>query len=63
MGADIVAVFPRTGFDIKTVSLEIPMALMAACNYVDRDGYKVKLIDQRMDENWKKPCAVSLKTE
>ncbi len=61
MGSDIVAVFPRTGFDIKTVSVEIPMALLAACNYADRDGYKIKLIDQRMDENWEKTLRSELK--
>ena len=61
MGSDIVLVYPRTGFDIKTVSLEIPMAVLGAATFVDRDGYKVKIIDQRMDPEWDKHLRSELK--
>lgn len=61
MGADIIIVMPRTGFDIKTVSLETPLAVLAASTFVDRDGYKVKIIDQRMDPQWQNTLRSELK--
>ena len=61
MSSDIVLVYPRTGFDIKTVSLELPLAVLAAATFVDRDGYKVKIIDQRMDPDWEKTLRSELK--
>lgn len=49
--ADVVLVFPKTGFDIKRVSVDMPLALLSASVYVARD-FEVKVIDQRLDPQW-----------
>lgn len=49
---DVLMVYPKTGYDIKNVSVELPLAsLSIASVFVDR--YNVKIIDQRTDTGWK----------
>lgn len=50
--SDIVLVYPKTGFDIKGVSIDPPLSLLAISSTVI-DKYRVKIIDQRMDGNWR----------
>ena len=48
---DIVLVYPKTGFDIKGVSVDLPLSLLTIASTVS-DRYSVKIIDQRTDKNW-----------
>ncbi len=51
--ADILAVYPKTGFDIKNASVELPLGLISTVSAVYQD-HEVKIIDQRVDENFEK---------
>ncbi len=60
--ADVVLVFPKTGFDIKKVSIDLPLALLSASSYVAQD-HEVKIIDQRLDPQWENTLKEELKKE
>jgi len=47
--ADVVFVYPKTGFDLKHVSIEFPLSAIHASSMLDKEGYKIKIIDQRND--------------
>lgn len=49
--ADILGVYPKTGYDIKNSSVELPLGLLSTVAAVHQD-YNVKIIDQRVDENF-----------
>jgi len=51
---DVVLVFPRTGsMDIKGILIEIPYSVLFVASYLVREGFSVKIIDQRIDKDWK----------
>lgn len=50
--ADIVLFYPRTGFDIAKLSVDIPLSILSAACLVAQD-YEVVLIDQRIDSDWR----------
>ncbi len=53
-GYDVVLVFPRTGsMDVKGILIEIPQSVLFIAAYLVKAGFSVKIIDQRVDENWK----------
>jgi len=58
--SDIVLVYPKTGFDIKGVSIDPPLSLLAIASTVI-DKYSVKIIDQRMNDNWQHALINELK--
>lgn len=49
--ADIILVYPRTGFDIGP-TIAPPHSLLTIAAPPHREGYKVKIIDQRTDPLW-----------
>jgi anaerobic magnesium-protoporphyrin IX monomethyl ester cyclase len=49
--SDIILIYPKTGFDLPGVSVDLPMSLLAAASLV-AENHSVKIIDQRMDPNW-----------
>lgn len=49
--ADVVLVFSKTGFDIKKVSIDLPLSLLSAASLIAQD-YEVKIIDQRTNSHW-----------
>lgn len=51
MSGKVILLYPRTGFDIKKVSVDIPLSLLAASSFIAED-YEVKIIDQRVDDGW-----------
>ncbi|NQT73019.1 MAG: B12-binding domain-containing radical SAM protein [Chloroflexi bacterium] len=60
--ADIVLVFPKTGFDIKKVTIDLPLSLLSAASLVARD-YEVKIIDQRINSHWEEELERELMAE
>ncbi len=60
--ADVVLVYPKTGFDIPKVSVDLPLSLLAVSNLVSRD-YNVKIIDQRVDPHWEESLKQELKSQ
>jgi len=50
--SDIILIYPRTGMDIGS-SVAPPHNLLCVAAPLDKAGYKVKIIDQRVDLAWK----------
>ena len=50
--SDIVLIYPRTGMDIGS-SVAPPHNLLCVAAPLDKAGYYVKIIDQRIDSHWK----------
>lgn len=48
---DIVLVYPKTGMDFAS-TVAPPHALLAIAAPLHKEGYKIKVIDQRTDRNW-----------
>ncbi|MFC2143081.1 B12-binding domain-containing radical SAM protein [Candidatus Aenigmatarchaeota archaeon] len=51
--ADILAIYPKTGYDVKNSSVELPLGLLSTVSVINND-YEVKLLDQRIDNNFEK---------
>lgn len=51
--ADVVLIFPKTGYDIKNSSVELPISMLSLASVLI-DEYKVKIIDQRIEDDWEK---------
>jgi len=60
--SDIVLFFPKTGYDIKNSSVELPLSMLSLASVLV-DDYDVKIIDQRVDEDWEKKLEHELSTE
>lgn len=60
--ADVVLVYPTTGFAVQGLSIDIPMSLLTVASTVVGD-YNVKIIDQRMDCGWEQLLKDELKTD
>jgi radical SAM superfamily enzyme YgiQ (UPF0313 family) len=58
--ADVILIYPKTGFDIKKVSVDPPLSVLAASSLVTQD-YQVKIIDQRIDPNWEETLRREMK--
>jgi anaerobic magnesium-protoporphyrin IX monomethyl ester cyclase len=57
---DAVLVYPRTGFDLPGVSIDLPISLISAANLASKE-YKIKIIDQRINPYWKQTLERCLK--
>lgn len=51
--ADVLMVYPKAG-RYEAVFKDLPLSLICAANIAYDKGYEIKLIDQRIDANWKK---------
>ncbi len=59
---EVVLVYPKTGMDAKTINAP-PHALLSVAAPLDKAGYKVKVIDQRVDPLWSLSLSLSLARE
>ncbi len=60
--SDVVLIFPKTGYDIKNASVELPMSMLSlAAKLIDE--YDVTIIDQRVDAKWEKKLDDELSKE
>ncbi|MBN3038379.1 MAG: B12-binding domain-containing radical SAM protein [Candidatus Omnitrophica bacterium] len=50
---NILLVYPKTGLDIKNVFTKPPLSFLALAPYLLEKGFSVKIIDQRVDSDWK----------
>lgn len=57
----IILIYPTTGFAIKGLSIDIPVSLLTIASTII-ESYSVKIIDQRMDPNWRRTLELELKT-
>lgn len=58
---DIVLIYPKTGMDIGS-TVAPPHSLLAVAAGVRKNGFRVKIIDQRVDANWKKTLTDAIAT-
>lgn len=49
--ADILAIYPKTGYDVKNASVEMPLGLISTVSTV-HENYGIKILDQRVEENF-----------
>lgn len=59
---DVVLVYPKTGWDIKQATIDLPLSVLSIASTIV-DDYDVKIIDQRIDENWEKTLTNEVKEE
>ena len=56
---DVLLIYPKTGIDIGA-TVAPPHALLTIAAPLHNKGYKVKIIDQRVEHNWKAHLVASL---
>ena len=59
--ADIILVYPKTGMDLGA-TIAPPHSLLAVAAPLYRQGYRIKIIDQRTDPDWKRNLEDLLET-
>jgi len=57
---DVILFQPSMGF-YDSVVKSVPLGLLSISRYLDREGYKIKIIDQRVDKNWENNLKKELK--
>jgi len=60
--ADVVVVYPRTGLDRRGVSITLPLSVLSATSGLIGE-FSVKVIDQRVTDNWKEVLKKELKSK
>jgi len=50
----VVLVYTRTGWDIKNVTSLLPLSILYLVRPLRRAGFRVVLIDQRIDDDWER---------
>lgn len=58
--ADVILFQPSMGFYDGVVK-SIPLGLLSISRYLDKEDYKIKIIDQRADKNWENNLKKELK--
>jgi len=61
VGTDVLMIYPKTGIDFGS-TVAPPHGMLAIAAPLLKEGYKVKLIDQRVDKNWKQHMTDALDT-
>lgn len=58
--SDVVLFYPRTGLDIKKISVGLPLPLLAVASDLVGE-FKVRIIDQRVEDKWEEVLLNELK--
>ena len=58
--AKVVLFFPNTGFDIKGVSVDLPLAMLNLAAFI-QDDFDVSIIDQRVESDWRRRLETELR--
>jgi radical SAM superfamily enzyme YgiQ (UPF0313 family) len=58
----VVLFFPNTGFDIKGVSVDLPLAVLNLAAFI-RDDFDVSIIDQRVEQDWRRRLTRELEAQ
>lgn len=59
--SDVILIYPKTGMDIGS-TIAPPHNLLCVAAPLDKAGYKVKIIDQRINTNWRQDLIKELST-
>lgn len=57
----VVLFFPKTGWDYKGVSVHLPLAVLFVAAPLVARGYRVQIIDQRVDPDWQQTLTLALR--
>src|SRR3989338_1406265 len=60
--SDVVLFYPRTGLDVKKVSIGLPLSLLTIASEIVGE-FSIKIIDQRVHKNWEQDLINELKTK
>lgn len=60
--ADVILIYPRTGLDLGPTVMS-PHSLLTIAAPLVKEGYKVKIIDQRVDPDWAKKLTSLLQSK
>lgn len=60
MGPEVILFFPKTGWDYKGVSVHLPLAVLFVAAPLKAKGYRVQIIDQRVDVRWQETLRSAL---
>ncbi len=52
MDKNVLLIFPKTGLDLENVNIQMPMGLMCVAAPLIEYGYKVTILDQRIERNF-----------
>jgi len=55
---DVVLVYPKTGFDLKKTT-DMPLSLLTVASVI-KDDFNIKIIDQRVENKWKRMLLAEL---
>src|SRR5215471_17376593 len=55
----VVLFYPNTGFDIKGVSVDLPLAVLNLAAFIRKD-FEVSIIDQRVEPEWRRRLEAEL---
>lgn len=61
--ADVILIQPTMGKGWNIISIRPPNALLAIASIPHTQGYNIKVLDQRIDHNWKKTLKSYLKSD
>lgn len=51
-GKNVVLVYPNTGMDLFGINVGLPLAVLYLGTVLNRDGYRVRIVDQRLTRNF-----------
>jgi len=60
--ADVILIYPKTGMDFGS-TVAPPHSLLAIAAPLDKEGYRIKIIDQRIDRKWQVHLIEALKAK
>ncbi len=56
----VILIYPKTGLDIPGVWMYLPLSIMSAASLLSENGYRVELLDQRMEPDWEQRLSAAL---
>jgi len=57
---EVILCYPKTGFDLKNMTISLPLSLLSVASTLI-DDFNVKIIDQRIEKNWRNKIRKELK--
>jgi radical SAM superfamily enzyme YgiQ (UPF0313 family) len=60
---NIIMIYPKTSIDIKGSTIGLPLSILHAVSLINKNKYKIFIIDQRVERNWKKLLKKLLKKD
>ena len=59
----VLLIYPKLGFDVQDVSVELPMGYLCIASYLIHHGIQVSILDQRVEGNFQEKLELELKQD